>query len=559
MIATLLVWIYILVLSYSWGTIFLNLTYKRHLDDHQHNIHFSIVCLAGISIIGTICGILSLVMPLGNWFVHLLVLLPCLKVIPGSIYKLKIKLLFAGYPIILKLLMATFIAIILLMTTWVIEHPDTVSYQVQITKWIEEYGTVPGIANINTRFGYQNIWFCLTAFFSLKFTLIGHYIYLNSFITFLAVIFLIDRIHYNYQQKKLALFTLLWTLLLLMSFLSYTQIRLTASSTSSDYICTLYIFVTIYLLYNTKTVDHGLIKNLIILFSIFSVTVKLSAAPILIISLYLILTGLKSRSYKQILTSLAIPSLLVFGFLARNAISSGYLLYPSPIPDLLSPEWKLKKKSVTDESSYITIYARIQYPYTDEKISLVKEMTITQWLPVWWEQKKITDKLIILLLLAAFISSVVRLPGAYKQNGIYFVCLLTCLAGVTFWFVKAPDPRFGYGFIISLLGVESIRLPGKKFLSRWAQERIRLLFFLVIIIFSGYIAYRCIYYVNIRQIIQPMGIKKTGYISVKCEGIEFNIAAPGDCGEVPLPCSEQPCDKLLPIGKKISDGFKPTE
>ena len=43
-------------------------------------------------------------------------------------------------------------------------HYDTGLYHAQAIRWIEEYGVVPGLANLHSRFGYNSASFALSAF-----------------------------------------------------------------------------------------------------------------------------------------------------------------------------------------------------------------------------------------------------------------------------------------------------------------------------------------------------------------------------------------------------------
>ncbi len=77
MLITLLAWIYITFLSWMWGILFLQ-TIKRITKTDWQFPHFSIVCITGLSAITMIAGILSLVIPLGNWWVQFFFIVPCL-------------------------------------------------------------------------------------------------------------------------------------------------------------------------------------------------------------------------------------------------------------------------------------------------------------------------------------------------------------------------------------------------------------------------------------------------------------------------------------------------
>src|SRR5436190_24273516 len=77
MLTTLPAWIYISFLSWMWGVLFLQFIKKITKSELQFP-HFSIICLSGLSVITIIAGFLSLLIPLGEWWVQFLFILPCL-------------------------------------------------------------------------------------------------------------------------------------------------------------------------------------------------------------------------------------------------------------------------------------------------------------------------------------------------------------------------------------------------------------------------------------------------------------------------------------------------
>ena len=77
MLITLLAWIYITFLCWMWGVLFLQFVKKITKSELQFP-HFSIICITGLSAITVIAGLLSLLIPLGDWWVQFLFILPCL-------------------------------------------------------------------------------------------------------------------------------------------------------------------------------------------------------------------------------------------------------------------------------------------------------------------------------------------------------------------------------------------------------------------------------------------------------------------------------------------------
>src|SRR5215203_3176500 len=70
MAVTILAWIYITFICWSWGDLTISLLKGNAIQKD----HFSvpIVCMAGLSVITVICGYLSLFLALGNVIPHLL-------------------------------------------------------------------------------------------------------------------------------------------------------------------------------------------------------------------------------------------------------------------------------------------------------------------------------------------------------------------------------------------------------------------------------------------------------------------------------------------------------
>jgi hypothetical protein len=57
---------------------------------------------------------------------------------------------------------------------------DTDSYHIQMVKWVREFGSVPGIANLHLRFGFNSSWFISIASFSYGHEGVNNYTALNG-------------------------------------------------------------------------------------------------------------------------------------------------------------------------------------------------------------------------------------------------------------------------------------------------------------------------------------------------------------------------------------------
>jgi len=558
MLTTLLAWIYISFLSWMWGILFLQFIKKTTRNELQLP-HFSIICITGLSAITVIAAILSLFIPLGGWWVQFLFIIPCLvlffkKDSPAFFAALKKELEYLHFFSII--LLSACLLLILVMSSWTIIHPDTLGYHAQTIQWIEKYKAVPGLAHLHVRFGYQWLWFVDSALFGFSFTGKEGITFLNSTVLFWFFIFLINRINYNFLKDGKRLYGLLWTALLVISMWSYTQVRLTATSASPDFIAALFTLVTIYLLLEKDRNHPDASKWLLVSFlALVAVTIKLSVAPILLVAVVPALLGLVKRKIKLSFTILFISIVTLFPFIARNIITSGYIVFPLTFIDVTNVDWKNDLTLTLNEKNYVTAYAKKPGVITSE-ISAVNKMDLAEWLPTWWQNRSTADKIIMILLVLSFISAILSIKKILLSGFIPILVLITLLTGIIFWFVNAPDPRFGFGSILGFIGVVSYLVLKEKEIFTGKNLLIAILV-LVTGSILAYTGYRFVNFFNKDQLLTPLGIEKSAFQASDCEGIRINTPIDGkDFGVTPVPCTDLNCEKFSPRGNEIKDGFK---
>src|SRR6188768_3198568 len=337
MLTILLAWIYISFLSWLWGILFLRFI-KKILKSELQLPHFSIICITGLSAITVIAGTLSLFIPMGEWWVQFIFILPCLglfftKDSPAFFAALKKE--FQDLHFFSIILLSGCLLLILVMSSWTIIHPDTLGYHAQTIQWIEKYKAVPGLVHLHVRFGFQGLWFVDSALFGFSFTGKEGITILNSTVLFWFFIFFINRINYNFIKGGKRFYVLFWMALLVISIWSYTQVRLTATSANPDFIATLFILIIVYLLLekNLKRPDAST-WLLVSFLSLVAVTIKISVAPVLLVAVVPALLGLVKRKIKLSFTILFISIVTLFPFIARNIITSGYIVFPITFIDV---------------------------------------------------------------------------------------------------------------------------------------------------------------------------------------------------------------------------------
>jgi hypothetical protein len=527
---------------------------------------FSITCLLGLSGIIILTGFLSLVMPLGGVGAQLIILVPAVILIFSRV-KRNLRLFNRAWfpftqPAILFLFFSCLL-LLLVMGSWKIIHPDTIGYHSQTILWIEDYKAIPGLAHLNLRYGYQGLWFPACALFSLKFPTDNSVAYLNITVVIWYLVFVIRKINTFFYEKEKSADWLLWLTLLGISLWSYTQVRLTATSFSPDFIATIYVWAIFYLfLENTrqksmKVFNENLVLILFLCFT--AVTIKLSSIPILLLAAYAMLLFLKQKNTRSFFLVLSIAVLTLFPFVARNSITSGYFFFPVASTDLIETDWKFDKGRTLLDKKYITAYARTETAYTAKEIEDTLDMKITEWFPIWWKNRSVADQAITLVFILSVIAALVFIKRVVSSGRQIKIALLTTTAGCIFWFSQAPDPRFGFGFIIAFIAIVSgVALRKNIPTTLLHSNKLAIAILLVTaIILSGYTTYRFNGFFSGDQWIWPKGIEKKAYKKVVCNDVIFQTPSDnGECAGIPVPCVNDSCKTFTLRGNKITDGFK---
>jgi hypothetical protein len=409
---------------------------------------------------------------------------------------------------------------------------------------------------LHVRFGYQGLWFVDCALFDLNFTGKQGITFLNSTVLFWFLIFVINKIDHNFFKEGKKLYGFLWLALLTLSFWSYTQIRLTATSASPDFIATIFVLAIIYLLIE-KSSNHLPVSDwlLVALLSIVAVTIKLSVAPILIIAFVASILFLIKKRSRVFFIVLFIAILSLSGFIARNIITSGYVVFPSTAIDIANVDWKYSKEQTVAEKDYITAYAKKQGVVTKEEIDTANKMNLTEWFPYWWKNRSVADKIIIIFLLLSVLTAIVFLKKVIISGFIPLLVIVTMLVGIIFWFINAPDPRFGFGFILgSISTIAYLVLKEREFsITKNALTTIVIICCIAIVFYTSY---RFKNFFTTDQLITPIGVPASQYKTFECDGININSPVNAEFGVTPVPCTDLDCQNFSPVGDKIEDGFK---
>lgn len=554
--------LYVTLLCWTWGHLTIRILQSAVPGGPAPMPAFSIVCIAGLSTLAVIAGALSIWMPVGGWMLQTALLLVALsywlmrKSVGREFFTVMRKAATRMHPVALCLLLSCSL-LLLLMGTWVISHPDTLGYHVQTIRWMAEYKAIPGLVHLHSRYGYQGYWFLVCALFSFPFTHTAALTFINTCVAGWYVLFMVGRIGVAWKGGSAdnagnKLQSILFLLLLAYSLWDFGLLRLTAVSASPDFVAGIYCWLVFYLLVNRKQQNEWM---LIFFFSILAVLIKLSSAPLLLLAVVILYRFLKTGSRKAIVVLCLFAILAISPFITRNVIATGHFLFPSTFADILQVDWKLDHSSTQRAQQYITDYARIG---EKANVAHLPPLQWKDWLPVWWNNRNGAERcalatLLTALLLACFFFKKIIQRAPFETRLLFFISA----AGLVFWFLQAPDPRFGYGFIFPIQGMVLYRLATTHSIQVPAAKRLLLLAAAAIILWiTGYTVYRFIYFFHARNWIMPEGVLPIATRKVSQQGVVFQVPCRTcGCGDAPLPCAFEGKPFQL-RGSSVTDGFR---
>jgi hypothetical protein len=504
----------------------------------------------GFLALSSVSGLLSIWIPLGPKILLFIVLLAALLyLINFRQIKISLKDIIRNFSSLSKWEMLFLLFIVIFILTYVsnkITLGDTESYHAQSIQWVRKYAVVPGLGNIHGRLAFNSMFLVISGLFA--FQIKNVLIFPLNGICYLVVII---KLFFLYKKENTpgtrwkALFyilTLLISLLIMIPDLN---------SPSTDIICATLIIYSFSIL-----MDHGekngqlnyiqiILLNLAVLSCI---TFKISSL-FLILSLLFIL---KKEVVKKICISFIIGILVFSSFLIRNYYLSGYLIYPFPRIDLFNVDWKIPVDDVLSMKLEIESWAKIStLPSSD-----VINMKVSEWIVPWFKSLNFNNKMILTVNIFSVVSLIVML---LKKDIFLASIQLIILINLIFWFLRAPDPRFAYGFLFLGFSLNCAYLL--KHFDKPAVDgifkfiRIGLACFLILII--------C------RRIMFPLNTLKNtslwilpapfGTVETKDHfaGFHYRVPVPeGGCFNVEIPCTPYPLTDIILRGKDLQEGFR---
>lgn len=412
---------------------------------------------------------------------------------------------------------------------------DTVSTHVQQAKWAHEFPAVLGLANLNGKLGFDLAHHLLAAVLSF-----GPFAHRSSH---LAVSFLLCSV------------ALVWVLTLLSSggsgprtertFVALTLAYVAGkawtnelASLSGDLaMASLLLPAVRELIRLGPSLRRGRRTgwSLLVLGALSGAlfAVKFSALPVLLA--FTVVALRRHSTWRALLAASLLPALLVVATVARRIVLTGWPLYPIPVLGL-HVSWAVPHEQTLSQYRWIQAWARL--PKHDPNDVL--DHGFAHWFLPWFERFRHSREWAL---------GLVAVAALLVRNGAPRLAIVTALACVVYWFLGAPDVRFGGVFFWVLFAVSLTPL----------LERDRALTFIVC---AGLVWWNDGHVVRIVDgaAIPVDEHPPTRTDTMVRDGATFDINVPtqGDlCGDAPLPCSNTLGEGRMREPGALARGFMP--
>lgn len=350
-----------------------------------------------------------------------------------------------------------------------IMHYDSDLYHAQAIHWIEDYGIIKGLGNLHVRLAYNSAAFPLSALYSMSFLGEKSYHVMAGFFALILAWQCLDLKNIVRRgHPVLSDFARIAAIYYL-----FTVFDEIVSPASDYFLSTIVFYVIIHWLdMNIRHEKSVLPYILLSLTAVFAVTVKLSAAPMVLLSIipiYKLLHNRNEQNIKAFWLSVLMAFIIVIPFIIRNVLISGWLLYPVTFLDFFKVAWKIPKGLAAYDALEIKTFGR---GYTD--VAQYGNVALSAWLPEWFSKITGINKIMLILdavavvlylaILAYFLVAVVRndtkMEKRFGQSKIFDLShrsmvniadfltiggtMIICLL---FWFFSAPLIRYGVVYV----------------------------------------------------------------------------------------------------------------
>ncbi len=470
-----------------------------------------------------------------------------------------------------------------------IMHYDSDLYHAQAIRWIEEYGIIKGLGNLHVRLAYNSSAFAISALYSMSFLGGQSYHVMSGFFALLLAWQCID-IKNVLRRGHLVISDFARVAAIYYLFTIYDEM---VAPASDYFLSTLVFYIMIHLLDMYVKHEKSYVPYILLaLVGVFAITIKLSAAPMVLLCIIPLSKLLRDRSKEKMTAlciSIAMAFVIVLPFLIRNIIISGWILYPVTMFDFFGFKWEIPKGVADFDSLEIRTFGR---GYND--VAANANVPFNEWVPHWFSSIIGLNKIMLILAMisvALYLGYVIyfliaalgrknekirnfgkgkvfELSSRSMMATADFLTIGGTLIGcLLFWFISAPLIRYGIVYVWLTPAV----IIGRLFIvinNRISKDLREMILKIIVGFFAFWMFFKCVNLViedcsrfNARYLVDQQDYGTYETKTFELGDVTFYYPAEGDrIGYAPFPSATSDVSgKVKLMGKTIGEGFISTQ
>ena len=323
---------------------------------------------------------------------------------------------------------------------------DTALYHMQCVLWARAQAVPLGLGNLHQRLAMTTMWFPLAALLWLPGMKIAATLTISTLVTFLFSCLIADCGRWVILSPTGYRSLSDWFGVICVYGIAHAAFTMNELMSLSNDLPPVVATLAAFILLLPRDEDQPLADRLLLatLIATLAFTAKLSSAPLLAaIGLVLLWRWWREGFPRAMGRTIFASGVMVAVWIARSVWTSGAPLFPSRFLQLSSARWTVRNPYVMN---WIMSWARLPGGKPDEVLAS------WDWLQPWSRQMLALELPWVL----ALILGVVLILSPFFVRRVPKVAAalwLLAIAGTAFWFLAAPDPRFGLGMIFSVVAL----------------------------------------------------------------------------------------------------------
>lgn len=334
---------------------------------------------------------------------------------------------------------------------------DTHLYHLQVVKWTRSYAAVPGIGNLHYRLAYNNSIHLFGALLDTLWKGRAAHFTLGPLVIVTTLQLVQSALGLSHARARLRAAYAMLVLPFVLGRIASHEIASLSSDLPLNLLCIVVVLELLGLLSHSAdahTRRSDLPLALVVGLASVATTTKLGGLGVLLVSALTALVALRRGGWgrARLIGFALLPTLVLLGYFGRQAVLSGWLLFPAPMGNLHLP-WSLPEAEALNQFRWIQSWARMPGLEPAD----VLDHGFWRWFEPWFKGFAGSQEFTVLLLSVGV--ALARLArGRRAQLAWHAPALAASVMSLVIWYRGAPDLRFGAGFFWMVLAVVSAPL-----------------------------------------------------------------------------------------------------